>query len=46
MERLVNDKIYADLPVKPVTMPLAEAKKSPACAPSSARSTPTRCACC
>jgi alanyl-tRNA synthetase len=27
IERLVNEKIYADLPVKPVTMPLAEAKK-------------------
>jgi alanyl-tRNA synthetase len=27
VERLVNEKIYADLPVKPVTMPLAEAKK-------------------
>jgi alanyl-tRNA synthetase len=29
IERLVNEKIYADLPVKPVTMPLAEAKKIP-----------------
>src|SRR5262249_41752687 len=27
VERLVNEKIYADLPVKPVTMPLADAKK-------------------
>ena len=27
VERLVNEKIYADLPVTPVTMPLAEAKK-------------------
>jgi alanyl-tRNA synthetase len=27
IERLVNEKIYADLPVTPVTMPLAEAKK-------------------
>jgi alanyl-tRNA synthetase len=27
VERLVNEKIYADLPVKPITMPLAEAKK-------------------
>jgi len=26
IERLVNEKIYADLPVTPVTMPLAEAK--------------------
>jgi alanyl-tRNA synthetase len=26
VERLVNEKIYADLPVTPVTMPLAEAK--------------------
>ncbi len=29
VERLVNEKIYADLPVSPVTMPLAEAKKIP-----------------
>jgi alanyl-tRNA synthetase len=29
VERLVNEKIYADLPVTPVTMPLAEAKKIP-----------------
>ena len=29
VERLVNEKIYADLPVTPVTMPLAEAKKLP-----------------
>ncbi len=29
IERLVNEKIYADLPVTPVTMPLAEAKKIP-----------------
>ncbi|MHB1422658.1 MAG: alanine--tRNA ligase [Gemmataceae bacterium] len=27
VERLVNEKIYADLPVTPVTMPLVEAKK-------------------
>jgi alanyl-tRNA synthetase len=27
IERLVNEKIYADLPVTPVTMPLTEAKK-------------------
>ena len=27
VERLVNEKVYADLPVKPVTLPLAEAKK-------------------
>jgi alanyl-tRNA synthetase len=27
VERLVNEKIYADLPVTPVTMPLEEAKK-------------------
>jgi alanyl-tRNA synthetase len=27
VERLVNEKIYFDLPVTPVTMPLAEAKK-------------------
>lgn len=27
VERLVNEKIYLDLPVKPVFMPLAEAKK-------------------
>ena len=27
VERLVNEKIYADLPVRPVFMPLAEAKK-------------------
>jgi alanyl-tRNA synthetase len=27
VERLVNEKIYADLPVTPVTMPLTEAKK-------------------
>ncbi|MBY0523470.1 MAG: alanine--tRNA ligase [Gemmataceae bacterium] len=27
VERLVNERIYADLPVKPVVMPLAEAKK-------------------
>jgi alanyl-tRNA synthetase len=27
IERLVNEKIYADLPVKPVVMPLPEAKK-------------------
>jgi alanyl-tRNA synthetase len=27
IERLVNEKIYADLPVTPVVMPLAEAKK-------------------
>ena len=46
VERLVNEKIYSDLPVKPVTMPLAEAKKIPGVRPSSARSTPTRCACC
>lgn len=26
IERLVNEKIYADLPVKPITMPLADAK--------------------
>lgn len=29
VERLVNEKIYADLPVTPVIMPLAEAKKIP-----------------
>src|SRR5207245_1859234 len=29
VERLVNEKIYADLPVTPVTMPLEEAKKLP-----------------
>ncbi len=29
VERLVNEKIYADLPVNPVFMPLAEAKKIP-----------------
>jgi alanyl-tRNA synthetase len=29
VERLVNEKIYLDLPVTPVTMPLAEAKKLP-----------------
>jgi alanyl-tRNA synthetase len=29
LERLVNERIYADLPVTPVTMPLAEAKKIP-----------------
>ncbi len=29
VERLVNEKIYADLPVTPVNMPLAEAKKIP-----------------
>ncbi len=29
VERLVNEKIYADLPVVPVTMPLGEAKKIP-----------------
>jgi alanyl-tRNA synthetase len=29
VERLVNEKIYADLPVTPVNMPLAEAKKLP-----------------
>src|SRR5262249_52542990 len=29
VERLVNEKIYADLPVTPVTMPLEEAKKVP-----------------
>ncbi len=29
IERLVNEKIYADLPVKPVVMSLAEAKKIP-----------------
>ncbi len=29
VERLVNEKVYADLPVKPVTLPLAEAKKIP-----------------
>jgi alanyl-tRNA synthetase len=29
VERLVNEKIYADLPVHPVTLPLAEAKKIP-----------------
>lgn len=29
VERLVNEKIYADLPVTPVMMPLAEAKKVP-----------------
>ncbi len=27
VERLVNEKIYADLPVTPITMPLAEAKQ-------------------
>src|SRR5205814_7457892 len=27
VERLVNEKIYADLPVTPVTLPLPEAKK-------------------
>ncbi|MGE3809568.1 MAG: alanine--tRNA ligase, partial [Gemmataceae bacterium] len=27
IERLVNEKIYSDLPVKPITMPLSEAKK-------------------
>ena len=27
VERLVNEKIYSDMPVKPVVMPLAEAKK-------------------
>jgi alanyl-tRNA synthetase len=29
VERLVNEKIYADLPVTPVTMPLTDAKKIP-----------------
>jgi alanyl-tRNA synthetase len=29
IERLVNERIYADLPVTPVTMPLVEAKKIP-----------------
>jgi alanyl-tRNA synthetase len=29
VERLVNEKIYADLPVNPVVMPLADAKKIP-----------------
>ncbi len=29
VERLVNERIYADLPVTPVMMPLAEAKKLP-----------------
>ena len=29
IERLVNEKIYSDLPVRPVTMPLDEAKKIP-----------------
>ena len=29
VERLVNEKIYADLPVTPMIMPLAEAKKIP-----------------
>ncbi len=29
IERLVNERIYADLPVTPATMPLAEAKKIP-----------------
>ncbi|MFN4259162.1 MAG: alanine--tRNA ligase [Gemmataceae bacterium] len=29
VERLVNEKIYADLPVTPVVLPLAEAKKIP-----------------
>ncbi len=29
VERLVNEKIYADLPVSPTVMPLAEAKKIP-----------------
>jgi len=29
IEQLVNEKIYSDLPVKPVTMPLAEAKQIP-----------------
>src|SRR5262249_33472742 len=29
VERLVNEKIYADLPVTPLPMPLAEAKKIP-----------------
>ncbi len=29
IERLVNERIYADLPVTPVVMPLAEAKKIP-----------------
>ncbi|MBL8797156.1 MAG: alanine--tRNA ligase [Planctomycetia bacterium] len=27
VERLVNEKIYSDLPVKPIVMPLVEAKK-------------------
>jgi alanyl-tRNA synthetase len=29
VERLVNEKIYSDLPVKPVILPLAEAKQIP-----------------
>src|SRR5262249_10670282 len=29
IERLVNEKIYLDLPVTPVVLPLAEAKKVP-----------------
>jgi alanyl-tRNA synthetase len=29
VERLVNEKVYADLPVTPVTLPLAEARKLP-----------------
>src|SRR5205807_4226367 len=29
IERLVNEKIYSDLPVRPVVMPLAEAKAIP-----------------
>ncbi|HZU38585.1 MAG TPA: alanine--tRNA ligase-related protein, partial [Gemmataceae bacterium] len=29
IERLVNEQIYADLPVQPVTLPLTEAKKVP-----------------
>ena len=29
VERLINDQIFADLPVTPITMPLTEAKKIP-----------------
>ena len=46
VERLVNEKIYADLPVTPVDDAAGGGEEDcPACGRSSARSTPTRCAC-
>ena len=46
VERLVNEKIYSDLPVTALTTPLAEAKKIPGVRAVFGEKYPDRCACC